>query len=143
MDLAEPYYGSNLAIYMDNFYSGVELFQDMKSKSLDACGTIRANRKGLPRDHKLTKKSHLGKHEFRVAQKDDLTFCIWQDTKAVMVLSNFHDPTLSGTVQRRKGTTSQSSVVVPACLADYQKHMKGLFFLTKINTVYEHNCQNR
>ncbi len=49
----------------------------------------------------------------------------WAQT--VMVLSNHHDPTEMGTVNRRKEGASQSEVVVPACLADYQKHMKSLF----------------
>ncbi|KAJ8389957.1 hypothetical protein AAFF_G00112420 [Aldrovandia affinis] len=102
MDLATPYYGSHLSIFMDNFYSGVELFEEMKGHGLDACGTVRANRKGLPKDKMLTKQAALDKHKFRVAQKNDLTFCVWQDTKVVMVLSNYHDPTEKGSVRRRR-----------------------------------------
>ncbi len=127
MDLARPYYGSHLSIYMDNFYTGVELFEEMKAHGLNACGTVRANRKGLPKNDMLTKRASLGRHDFRVAQKGELTFCIWQDTKTVMVLSNHHDPTKTGTVNRRKEGAGQTEVVVPASLADYQKHMKGLF----------------
>ena len=127
MELAKPYYGSQLAIFMDNFYTGVELLVDMKQHGLYGCGTVRANRKGLPKSHQLTKKAPLAKHASRVAQHNDLTFCIWQDTKTVMVLSNYHNPTATGTVNRRKNMVRQTEVVVPACLADYQKYMKGLF----------------
>ena len=73
----------------------------------------------------LSKQASLGKHEFKVAQKDGLTFCVWQDTKAVMVLSNYHDPTERRSVKRSRDHT-QTKVVVPACLSDYQKHMKGV-----------------
>lgn len=126
MDLARPYYGSYLSIYMDNFYTGVNLFEEMKTHGLYACGTVRANRVGLPKNETLRKNTSMEKHEFRVAQKDDLTFCIWQDTKTVMVLSNHHDPTQTGTVNRRKDGANHVPVEVPPALADYQKHMKGL-----------------
>uniref|UniRef100_A0AAV2LXE3 PiggyBac transposable element-derived protein domain-containing protein n=1 Tax=Knipowitschia caucasica TaxID=637954 RepID=A0AAV2LXE3_KNICA len=35
MDLARPYYGSYLSIYIDNFYTGVELLEDMKSHGVN------------------------------------------------------------------------------------------------------------
>ncbi|XP_041944435.1 piggyBac transposable element-derived protein 4-like [Alosa sapidissima] len=126
MDLARPYYGSHLSIYMDNFYTGVNLLEEMKTHGLNACGTVRANRAGLPKNERLRKKASMEKHEFRVAQKGELTFCIWQDTKTVMLLSNHHDPTQTGTVNRRKDRANQVPVVVPASLADYQKYMKGV-----------------
>ena len=72
----------------------------------------------------------MGRHE------DDLTSCVWQDTKAVMVLSNYHDPTEKGSVKRRKQEYNQTKVVVPACLSDYQKHMKGVDVLEQMATVW-------
>ncbi|KAJ8405604.1 hypothetical protein AAFF_G00315840 [Aldrovandia affinis] len=137
MDLATPYYGSHLSIFMDNFYSGVELFEEMKGHGLDACGTVRANRKGLPKDKMLTKQATLDKHKFRVAQKNDLTLCVWQDTKVVMVLSNYHDPTEKGSVRRRRQGGTQTAVVVPACLSDYQKYMKGVDLLDQMIGYYQ------
>ena len=74
----------------------------------------------------LNKQSSLSKHEFKVPLKDDLAFCVWQDTKAVMVLSNYHDPTERASVKRRKQARNPTKVVVPVCLSDYQKHMKGI-----------------
>ncbi|XP_056449916.1 uncharacterized protein LOC130385437 [Gadus chalcogrammus] len=65
-------------------------------RGVQACGTVRAGRKDLPKNKELTKKAGLNKHQFNVAQQDDLTFCVWQDTKTVMVLSNIHDPTANG-----------------------------------------------
>ena len=63
-----------------------------------------------------------GRLTFR-PQKDNLSFCVWQDTKAVMVLSNYHDPTEKGSVKWRKQECNQTEVVVPLCLSDYQKHI--------------------
>jgi hypothetical protein len=93
--------------------------------------------KDLPKNKELTKAAGLTKHAFNVAQRDDLTFCVWQDTKTVMVLSNFHDPTEHGSVKRRLGGQRQTDVHVPACLADYQKHMKGVDLLDQMVGYYQ------
>jgi hypothetical protein len=100
MDLCSPMFGTNLSVYMDNFYTGTDLFKDLHIRGILACGTVRANRKGLPKDL-LPKQVKLKKHEFKVAQNDELSFCVWQDTKPVLVLSNFHDPQHTGQVTRR------------------------------------------
>ncbi|KAL2099439.1 hypothetical protein ACEWY4_005919 [Coilia grayii] len=131
MELVKPYYGSHLSVFMDNFYSGVPLFEDLKAHGVNACGTIRSNRKGIP-----PKPQAMVKHQYQVAQKDDLTFCAWQDTKVVMVLSNYHDPSARGTVKRKQGGV-QTDVTVPACLADYQKHMKGVDLLDQMVGYYQ------
>lgn len=101
MDLARPYIGSHLSIFMDNFYSGVPLFEDLKAHGLYACdqhGTIQSNRKGIP-----PKPPAMDKHQYQVSQKDDLTSCAWHDTKVVLVLSNYHEPMVEGTLRRRQG----------------------------------------
>ena len=136
-DLAQPYFGSNLCVYMDNFYTSVKLLLDLQGRGVQACGTVRAGRKDLPKNKELTKAAGLTKHAFNVAQRDDLTFCVWQDTKTVMVLSNFHDPTEHGSVRRRVGGQRQTDVRVPACLADYQKHMKGVDLLDQMVGYYQ------
>ena len=79
----------------------------------------------------------MKRHEYKVAQQDDLTFCIWQDTKAVMVLSNFHDPTSFGSVRRKANGQRQAEVHVSACLADYQQHMKGVDLLDQMVGYYQ------
>ena len=91
MDLCRNYFGSNIRVYMDNFYTSPDLLMDLHVRGVMACGTVRANRRGLPKDL-LPNKINLNKHEFKIAQKDNLTFTVWKDTKPVCVLSNFHDP---------------------------------------------------
>ncbi|CAL8255502.1 unnamed protein product [Gadus morhua 'NCC'] len=99
-------------------------------------------RKGIPK-----KLAAMAKHKYTVSQKDELTFCAWQDTKTVLVLSNFHAPTATGTVKRRHGGTIQTEVTVPACLADYQRHMKGIDLLDQmcatapVAASAQHDCE--
>lgn len=70
----------NVRVFMDNFYSSTSLFTELAMRDIQACGTVRRNRKGLP-TALLHRNIALRKHEYKVAQKDDLTCCIWQDTK--------------------------------------------------------------
>ena len=48
MDLLVPVRGTNLSVYMDNLYTSVTLLNDLRVRGILACGTVRANRKGLP-----------------------------------------------------------------------------------------------
>ena len=80
-------------------------------------------RKGLPNELKNVK---LNKHEYRFAQKDNLTYVLWKDTKNVHFLSNYHPPGVMGEVQRRGDDRQQHPVVVPAIVPDYQCNMRGV-----------------
>ena len=91
MDLLAPVLGTNLQVFMDNLYTLVALLSDLRVRGILACGTVRANQKGLPTTV-LPKNVRLRHGEFRRAQKDDLAHSIWMDTKPVVMLSNFHDP---------------------------------------------------
>ena len=89
----------NVCVYMDNFYTGMELLKYLRLHGIYACEKVQANCKGLP-TALLPKKLKLAKHKYTVAQLDDMSFCHWMDTKPVMILSNIHDPTAVGIVNR-------------------------------------------
>ncbi|KAK3727063.1 hypothetical protein RRG08_064528 [Elysia crispata] len=125
MDLLAPYRQTNIRVSMDNFYTGVPLLRRLHSEGICAVGTIRTNRKHLPKEL-LPKIAPLAKHNYKVAQAGELTFSVWMDTKAVCVLSTHHCSGQTGTVTRRSGHVEQQRVVVPATLADYQQNMKGV-----------------
>ena len=129
-------------VYFDKFYTGVELLQDLHTRGVMACGTVCTNRKRLPKEL-LPKQLKLNKYEYKVAQKDELTFCVWQDTKAVCVLSNFHDLQAVGVVNRRSGLNIQRPVEVPKMLADYQKNMKGVDLCDQMTDYYLLNHRSK
>jgi len=111
------------------------LLEDLSHRGIQAAGTVRSNRKGLPADL-LPKAIRLQKHQYKVAQDNQLTFCNWMDTKNVLVLSNFHSPQDTGVVMRRSGNPIQRPVTVPKCLADYQRHMKGVDLMDQMVGYY-------
>ena len=75
----------------------VGLLNDLHVRGIMTCGTVRANRNGLPTTF-LPKNVRLQRGDFKRAQKDDLAYVIWMDTKAVITLSNVHDRPHQGTV---------------------------------------------
>ena len=39
-------------VYMDNYYSSPTLYKKLKEKGFGACGTVRADRQGMPEEWK-------------------------------------------------------------------------------------------
>ena len=84
-DLVDQLYGQYAQVYFDNFYTRTDLLTYLHARQVYACGTVRSNRKNLPTA--LLPKNVLQRHDFKVAQKDELSFVVWQDTKAVCLIS--------------------------------------------------------
>jgi hypothetical protein len=43
-------------LYMDSFFSSPDLFDDLHSRKINCCGTVRLNRKGMPQEFRKTMK---------------------------------------------------------------------------------------
>lgn len=121
MDLVQPILFTGASIYMDNFYTSVHLLRDLHSRGLNASGTIHSNRKGLPTSL-LPKTVKLQRGQFCCAQKDHLSFCTWVDTRAMLILSNFHDVNDRDTVSRKREHGTKENVVMPKMLRQSGEH---------------------
>ena len=70
---------------MDNYYTSVTLFEELEDRKTLACGAVRSNRSGLPKEicglkEKEVKQLKRGESLFR--QKGSVT---WRDRKLVTV----------------------------------------------------------
>jgi hypothetical protein len=43
-------------LYMDNFFSSPDLFNDLHRRKINCCGTVRLNQKGMPQEFRKTMK---------------------------------------------------------------------------------------
>ena len=126
---------------MDTFYTSVPLLRELHSFHMHGCGTVRANRKYLP-EALRPKNVRLQKHEFKVAQKNELVCAVWKDTRVVIMLSNVHKPEATGTVRRRVDNVRQN-VRVPLCLSDYQQHMNGVDLCDQMIGYYQPDLRSK
>jgi len=62
-ELTRKIEGCGHKLYMDNFFSYPELFEDLVKKQIYCCGNVRLNRKGMSQDLRpKTNKSEKGRH---------------------------------------------------------------------------------
>lgn len=129
-DLVRPNLGEpNHVVYLDNFFTGLELADDLQERSIYTVGTIRMHRKGFPevlKDPDLTKNMPRGEMHTCSDAAKGLTCTVWQDTKLVAFLSNAHDAHGDGTVARRKKSGEVIQIEVPPCVKDYNKNMGAI-----------------
>ena len=102
---------------MDNFFSSPDLFDELAQKKISCCGTVRLNRKGMPKDLE-PKALRLKSDDIRARTRGDLTAVVWRDKRDVCLLTNIRDPPTEGNYRDEHRNT-----IKPAIVADYNRHM--------------------
>ena len=119
--------GKHHQVFCDNFFSGIDLFSDLLDDGVYACGTLRTNRLHFPPELKpLTKKGLKKRGDSEVRQAGNLVLSIWQDNKAVTVLSTNAQSTTTVMVKRRQKDGTRVDVQCPESVALYNKYMGGV-----------------
>ena len=76
MSVIEPYLDVGCYVFMDNYYTSVTLFKELEERKTLACGTVRSNRQGLPKEIcgvKEKKVKQLKRGESLYRQKENVT----------------------------------------------------------------------
>ena len=102
--MCQKYNGTGRIINMDNLYSSPEVFIALKKKGLYARGTVRLNRKYLPRFIKYLKKDmanlERGSYQFASNIEHNMSMHYWHDKNSVHMLSSC-DATKINVMQRQ------------------------------------------
>lgn len=139
-NLTQKLNGQNYIVAFDNFFTSPDLLDDMKSRSILACKTVRPNRKGLPTlapNKSLTR----GQFDFRTTAQG-LLYVKWKDSKAVHFLSNFHG-TEQTVLSRTQKDGSKLEVTAPMVVADYNKEMGGMNKADMLRSIYDLDRKSR
>jgi hypothetical protein len=102
-------------LYMDNFFSSPDLYDDLAQKKVLCCGTVRPHRKNMPKDLR-PQTLRLKRGDIRVRTRGDLTAVVWKDKRDVRLLTNIHDPPREGNYCDEHG-----NAIKPAIVADYNR----------------------
>ena len=119
-DLTKELEFSYRQVYFDNYFTTPNLLEYLYQKGIYAAGTIRVNRKNMPKDFCRSKKK-MNHGDFEYITSNNLVLHKWMDRKLVFVLSNFHDPTSYDVIQRREKSGFRISVQCPTSIIDYNK----------------------
>ncbi|GFW58521.1 piggyBac transposable element-derived protein 4 [Trichonephila clavipes] len=95
LELAESIKNKGRKLFMDNFFSSPELFQQLhKEYKMNSCGTMRSNRKHYPKKLAFQK---MKKGDLSIKFGSGMTAMCRKDKREVFTLSNMHDPEMSKT----------------------------------------------
>lgn len=118
MKLCQPYLGVGRSVVTDKFYTSVELAKKLLEKNTHLIGTLRKNRKGLP---KKVIQQKLQKGEMIALENDDGILVLkWKDKRDVLALSTKHS---TGFVTCKSKRNRNKIVMKPTVIADYNRHM--------------------
>lgn len=113
LTLMGPHLGHGHKLYVDKWYTSPELFHALHLTKTNACGSVRANRKNMPKTSKQLKKG-----EVDAAVSDVLLAERWMDEREVRMLTTMH---ASGVeiVKRKCGEEKKK----PLSVVSYNKFM--------------------
>lgn len=120
-------------IFMDNYYTSPELFSELDLLDTYACGTVRTNRRGVPKVFGEVKKMKHGESAFR--RNGNLLAVKYHDKRDIHMLSTFHQATMGTTnkIDRQTGLP----ITKPKCIVDYVKNMGGVDLSDQIVQYYD------
>jgi hypothetical protein len=74
--------GHGYKLYMDNFFSSPDLFDDLTKQKINCCRPVQPTRKGMPIDM-LLPNERLKRRDIWSRKRDDLTAIVWRDKRDV------------------------------------------------------------
>lgn len=121
LELCQDYLNEGRTIVTDNFYTSLELATDLLKKKTHLVGTIRKNRKGLPKNvvtARLKKGEIIGKEN-----NTGIVVMKWKDQRDVLALSTYHNLDIVPTGKRNRKNVEISK---PKLILDYNKGKSGI-----------------
>jgi hypothetical protein len=117
-------------VYMVNYYSSPELFEELRVHNTYACGTLRKNRKKVPEAIKLKQKLLPTQVIFRRNEESQMLAVKYHDKRDVHMLSTIHEATMAVLSQRDR---NNEYIAKPTCIVDYVSKMGGVDLSDQIN----------
>jgi len=121
MKLMHKYVDAGRTLCTDNFYTSVTLAAKLLEQQTHLVGTLRSNRRGLPKSVTTAK---LKKGEVVAAENDDgITVMKWKDKKDVLLLSSKHTAEMMETGKKNR---NKQEVSKPSAILYYNQTKQGI-----------------
>jgi len=104
-------------LYMDSYFLSSSSFDDLHTKAVNCCGTVRPNRNRMPKNfgHKVNMK----RGDLKTKVKGNLTTIVWKDKQKGNTLMNMYSPQLEGNFFGKHGKAMQLAMI-----QNYDRHMR-------------------
>lgn len=126
-DLMKPIVNQGYTLYLDNWNSSPNVFEYLLKHETHAIGTVRSNRKNMPKDLESLK---LKKGEIATRSSNGILALKWSDRKDVYLLSTKHknaEMTDTGKKKFQKGgKCAVDNTIKPKCVIEYNHGMGGV-----------------
>ena len=123
LQLTKKYSHMNHRVFCDNYFSSPALFDQLLSKGLYACGTVRCDRSEYPA---ALRGLSLGCGEYKYQQRGQLTAVVWQDKRQVNMISMMTDANSTSTVRRKEKDGTHTTLQCPNAIIIYNKNTGGV-----------------
>jgi Transposase IS4/DDE_Tnp_1-like zinc-ribbon len=133
--MTQQYHNQQLILFTDNWFTSPTLMNALKQRGILMCGSVRSNRKGMPKIAKKHVKS-LSKGECIQRQKGDMCLAVWKDQKAVHVLFNHVSPRACTTLERWTDADERISIGCPQAIHDYFYHARSVDVVNQLHYSY-------
>ena len=133
--MTQQYQNQQLILFTDNWFTSPTLMNALKQRGIRMCGSVRSNRKGMPKIPKNAIKA-LTKGECIQRQKEDTCLALWKDQKAVQVLFNHVSPRASTTLDRWTDEGEKVSIGCPQAIHDYFYHARSVDVVNQLHYSY-------
>jgi Transposase IS4 len=150
-----PYRDKTFNIFMDNYFSSVPLFSYLRAKGIGACGTVRPNSRGFPKELKVSKRVKMDWNFRSGVVVDDVLAMLWMDNGPVTMLTTIHElegnaweiekerkrprkSTLNSTKVREVfGDNYEKNLKIPRVIDEYNQHMGGVDLADQLRSYYD------
>ena len=133
--MTQQYHNQQLILFTDNWFTSPTLMNALKQRGILMCGSVRSNRRGMPKIAKKHVKS-LSKGECIQRQKSDMCLAVWKDQKAVQVLFNHVSPRACTTLERWTDADERISIGCPQAIHDYFYHARSVDVVNQLHYSY-------
>ena len=133
--MIQPYQNQQLILFTDNWFTSPALLNALQERGIRLCGSVRSNRKGLPKiDPKAIKSLRQG--EWIQRQQGEMTFAVWKDQKLMKLLYNHESPLSVASLQRWSDSGERISIRCPKAIHDYFYHARSVDVVNQLHYNY-------
>jgi hypothetical protein len=135
MNLMRGFFEKGYNLYCDNYYTSPQLLWDLFQLGVNATGTFRSNRRGIPEfgnfvitltyiPQEIKTKSLTNRGDLAIMNNGPMECIKFLDGKPVHMLSTVHESDMSATHRRDKDTNE--IIMKPSMVVNYNKYVGGV-----------------